>query len=67
MQNGTQPGGHGDAAELVSELLSRVGVLERKEIVSAATNDMVKQALTRIGDIEIETGNIKSTMGGDIV
>jgi len=67
MQNGTQPGGHGDAAELVSELLSRVGALERKEIVSAATNDMVKQALTRIGDIEIETGNIKSTMGGDIV
>jgi len=59
----------GDAAlgATLVALEARTSALERSDVTSGSMMDLVKETVERLGLMEVETGNLKSSIGGDVV
>ncbi len=59
----------GDAAlgATLSALEARTSALERSDVTSGSMMNLVKETVERLGLMEVETGNLKSSIGGDVV
>jgi len=67
VQRAVEGGGDPASGMVVTELLGRIADLERKEVASESKNELLKEALERIGIMEMEAGNLRSTIGSEIV
>ncbi len=59
----------GDAAlgAMLAALEAQTCALEQNDVTSGSMMDLVKEMVEHLGLMEVETGNLKSSIGGDVV
>jgi len=50
----------------LAALEEQTSALEQNDVSSGSMMDLVKETVERLGLMEVETGNLKSSIGGDI-
>jgi len=67
MQRASQSSGDAALGATLAALEACTSALERNDVTSGSMMELVKETAEHLGLMEVETGNLKSSIGGDVV